>query len=226
MLVTAPTPAYIDADIERTPSMHRSGLVAAVTFSILASPLAAEEAIVLIKAQRGELWVTPVEHAECASERTLARGETVLLTGGGFAATEPVRIMMLQGDVEAQIGSTSANAKGWLQFSVVVPMDAKAHERSRLRAIADRGESGNGLVLESALLDISDVGDADDDGVPNLCDNCTEVANPDLGDADDDGLGDACDACPTDPENDGDGDGLCADVDPDPFEAATATAPE
>lgn len=39
--------------------------------------------------------------------------------------------------------------------------------------------------------------DSDDDGVPNLIDNCVELANADQLDTDGDRLGDACDSCPT-----------------------------
>ena len=36
-------------------------------------------------------------------------------------------------------------------------------------------------------------GDADEDGINDLIDNCFGVFNPDQGDADGDGTGDACD---------------------------------
>ena len=39
--------------------------------------------------------------------------------------------------------------------------------------------------------------DSDGDGVPDSCDNCPTVYNPDQRDTDGDGLGDACDNCPT-----------------------------
>ncbi len=68
---------------------------------------------------------------------------------------------------------------------------------------------------------VSRVRDPDADDVPDIDDNCTEVANPDQIDGDGDGLGDACDICPTmdidvevDPTlGDDDDDGVCFDVD-------------
>ena len=60
--------------------------------------------------------------------------------------------------------------------------------------------------------------DSDGDGVPDVCDNCPNNANPGQEDGDLDGLGNVCDACPVDQQNDSDGDGLCGDVDACPFD--------
>jgi C1A family cysteine protease len=49
------------------------------------------------------------------------------------------------------------------------------------------------------------------DGIPDICDNCPEIYNPDQADADKDGIGDACDNCPAayNPgQEDGDHDGF------------------
>lgn len=47
--------------------------------------------------------------------------------------------------------------------------------------------------------------DTDEDDIPDGCDNCPELVNPEQGDGDGDGLGDACDEC-TDSDGDGFGD--------------------
>jgi hypothetical protein len=59
--------------------------------------------------------------------------------------------------------------------------------------------------------------DSDADGVPNACDDCRVVYNPNQRDTDHDGIGDACDNCPTvqnptqaDVDSDGRGD-ACAE---------------
>src|SRR5262245_14796988 len=52
--------------------------------------------------------------------------------------------------------------------------------------------------------------DSDGDGVPDVCDNCPSVANPDQRDSDGDLVGDACDNCvdvPNLAQGDSDGDG-------------------
>jgi hypothetical protein len=46
--------------------------------------------------------------------------------------------------------------------------------------------------------------DSDDDGVPDVDDNCPRSANNNQADADDDGLGDVCDPCPETPDPTGD----------------------
>jgi hypothetical protein len=53
--------------------------------------------------------------------------------------------------------------------------------------------------------------DLDDDGIPNVDDNCPSVSNPDQADSDSDGVGDVCDNCPliTNPDQaDSDGNGI------------------
>ena len=45
--------------------------------------------------------------------------------------------------------------------------------------------------------------DIDDDGLPDIADNCPDTYNPFQGDFDSDGIGDTCDDCPVDPELDG-----------------------
>jgi uncharacterized protein (TIGR03382 family) len=61
-------------------------------------------------------------------------------------------------------------------------------------------------------LTIDPTADFDGDGVPDVQDNCDEVANPDQGDADADGIGDACDM-------DDDSDGLADEDDNCPYTA-------
>ena len=56
-------------------------------------------------------------------------------------------------------------------------------------------------------------GDADGDGISDICDNCPNAPNPFQQDNDLDFVGDACDPCPNAPLNDSDGDGWCDNQD-------------
>ena len=160
---------------------------------------------------RGKLWVNPVEFAECARETAFARGDPVILTGSGLAPNETVEITFSQGDVERSLTSAKSNAQGALSVRVTIPADAATDTDARLHATADKGAGGNGVVLNSAPLQVfPDAKDSDGDGVKDMCDNCPHLAGSDITDLDGDGLGDACDPCPTDSEN-GAGTGACAD---------------
>ncbi len=65
------------------------------------------------------------------------------------------------------------------------------------------GARGSGCSCE----DIPPTGDADNDSVDDVCDNCPSVANADQADQDDDNVGDLCDNCPVhDNTNQSDGD--------------------
>jgi hypothetical protein len=170
-------------------------ILATLWLSAAVFPLAAEDASSTRSQARGKLWVTTLTHVECAPESTLVRGETVLLTGNGFAPNEAIRITFMQDDAEREVASVKANASGALQSSVEIPADAAAKPNTKLSATADLGQGGNGLVLNSIPLRIFADGtaDTDGDGTPDICDNCMDIANEDLTDTDEDGIGDACD---------------------------------
>ncbi len=168
--------------------------------------------------KRGKLWVSPIELVPCSSETAFVRGETVMLTGDGLAPNESVEVSFSQQDVEQPLQTARADRRGSLSTRVVIPMSAATDQDAVIRARAQVGETGGGIVLVSPPLQIfADARDSDGDGIKDACDNCASTPNPDQRDNDYDGLGDACDPCPMDSDNDSDQDGLCGDVDPTPY---------
>ena len=167
---------------------------------------------------RGKLWVSPIAFVECIRETAFARGDTVILTGTGLAPNEAVEIVFSQGDADRPLPPTKANSQGALSTRVAIPPDAVTDTEARIKATAEQGASGTGVVLSSAPLQIfPDARDSDGDGVKDMCDNCPNLKSDDLTDLDGDGLGDPCDPCPTDPENGAASDAKCADGNANPL---------
>ncbi|HEY8120332.1 MAG TPA: thrombospondin type 3 repeat-containing protein [Myxococcota bacterium] len=175
---------------------------------------------------RSKLQVSPAEYFECAFEDNFVRGEQVMVTGGGLLPNEVVQVTFEQGDTESPLGAVRANARGGLSASITIPASAATEGEARLRATAEKGEQGGGVVMTSRPLRIfADARDSDGDGIQDRCDACPALASSDTSDSDADGLGDACDKCPDDSDNDSDGDGLCAGVDPNPYAPEPSAKP-
>ena len=191
--------------------MRRLAASGGLALALLAGALFAQESA---PRHRGKLFVSPYEYVECVNENAFVRGETVILTGDGFASRAAVAISLVQGENERSLAAARADADGTLSVQVAIPSDAATDQETRIRALGPDTEGG-GLLLGSSLLAIfADRRDSDGDGYPDMCDNCPNLANPDLTDSDYDGLGDVCDKCPFDSGNDADGDGVCADGTP------------
>ena len=84
--------------------------------------------------------------------------------------------------------------------------------------ICDDGRDNDSDGLTDTYDPDCSTDDSDNDGVPNVNDNCPYTPNPGQEDADDDQIGDVCDNCPavanTDQE-DRDGDGFGNACDPE-----------
>jgi hypothetical protein len=204
-----------------------AGVVLALAGALLLGPaLRAQEPEEFRPAKRGKLWVNPMEWTNCLNDTAFVRGETVLVTGDGFRAGEPVELSFTQDDATRSLPPTRADSDGAIAAQVVIPADAATDVEARMQAIARQGSEGGGTLLISPFLQIfAAATDSDGDGIKDMCDNCPNAANPELEDADADGAGDACDRCPQDPDNDADQDGLCADVDPDPYTPQASGSP-
>lgn len=191
---------------------------AVVAWTLLASAAVAQEGETL----RVRLNVNPAEFMECANPTAFARGQSVILTAGGFAPRAPLEAALLQGDTELALGALAATERGSLNATLAIPLEAKPGEPARIRVRGPGAHGGPRLAMSLYLSIFPDAGDRDGDGVIDMCDSCPDLASGDAADDDADGIGNACDACPQDAANDADGDGLCGDVDPDPFSAAAA----
>ena len=166
----------------------------------------------------GDLDIGPTTGA-CNRGGRYAPGEVMRVRGGGFAANQSIRAVLIAGSqaVRYVLGSFMVDGSGRLDAQLAIPGDAQA----RLATVEVLGKGANGaalLLIGSIQIDLQTMEDADGDGVPNACDNCPSVPNTTQLDQDSDGLGDACDRCPLDPDNDLDDDGLCAEVDPCPLD--------
>ncbi len=91
-------------------------------------------------------------------------------------------------------GQTISGTWSWNDIEGLLNEDGETSEY--FHAFINCGDEGNGPA------------DSDQDGIPDIEDNCPNVPNPDQADADMNGVGDACE-----PGNDDDGDGVPNDID-------------
>ena len=70
-------------------------------------------------------------------------------------------------------------------------------------------DGSSGIYTARVVPDGAVLQDSDNDGLPDITDNCPDVPNPGQSDADDDGIGDVCDSCPTVTGESCCGNGIC-----------------
>ena len=107
----------------------------------------------------------------------------------------------------------------WRQQEKIVASDADAGDFEFGSSIAFAGDTGlvgeapeNGPGLTdrgAAYVYRIAANDVDNDGVPDVCDNCVNVVNANQANLDGDVFGDACDQCPFDPTNTKTPEGQC-----------------
>jgi hypothetical protein len=168
----------------------------------------------------GDLNVAPAVGL-CAPTGTYGVGQSVRVTGSGFDPNSLAIVLFGpdEGTVD-MLDQVSASEDGLIDSTVIIPPSAQPGGAALLEAVG--GTPDERVLLLRSYVTIADSADTDrdEDGVPDVCDNCPNDPNPDQTDADSDGFGNACDRCPDDPANDLEGDGLCDDADPCPLDAA------
>jgi len=168
----------------------------------------------------GALTVTPAVPSTCDSADTFVPGDSIGLHGGGYDAGTAITLELVadQGAYSAPLPSVAADQAGRIDVERTIPPDAPTAGLAALLAEGAGAQGGVLTLLGTISLAASSSADTDGDGIPDLCDTCPSIANPDQQDGDGDRRGDACDPCPADRENDWDDDGLCADADPCPLD--------
>ncbi len=157
----------------------------------------------------------------CPAHNVFFPGQPIRIHGSGFDHGAVVTIYFGVGDADADLavlGSATADASGALNATVTIPAGLSTPTLAMMEA---RGPTSRKTLYLSALLPLASSSgpDVDSDTVPDVCDDCREIANAGQEDDDHDGIGNVCDACPLDSVNDSDGDGQCRNTDVCPFSA-------
>lgn len=135
-----------------------------------------------------------------ALEHIVVPGQDARLRGDGFAPGETVSISIVLAGRKRALGTAQADGAGALDVTLPVPAQAPVGQVVGVEALG-AGPLGQGrLLIDLVKVEASASLDGDGDGIPDLCDNCSAVANADQRDADGDGYGSLCDA---DLDNDG-----------------------
>ncbi|MDJ0789528.1 MAG: GDSL-type esterase/lipase family protein [Myxococcota bacterium] len=202
---------FFETGLPRNPPPSVAALVSA-------APRAPEEELPPIFLR--ELAVVDASSVPCESTEAFAPGQSVRVSGAGFSAESEVILGFVSGSdgFTAVLESASSSALGELVSVVTIPGDAPAPSAGMILASGTTPDGDFLVLLGETNLGESFAADGDEDGVPDLCDNCPETTPAGQLDSDADGQGDVCDPCPDDFADDADGDGLCADVDPCPVD--------
>jgi hypothetical protein len=183
-------------------------------------PSRVAEAAATAQPTTGDLQVKSVDPPPCPTGDLFVAGQPARLLGDGFAPGESLVVeFVFPGGASVEAGPVISGPDGSLDSEVAVPASAGGTLPAIIN-VGGLGANGAARVLVSEFVVVTDnpTADGDNDGVPDACDKCPQVYDPDQADDDVDGQGNACDACPLDPENDVDDDSLCVPEDAKPFD--------
>jgi hypothetical protein len=127
----------------------------------------------------------------------------VELQGQGLSPSTPITLNLTEAgnDTPFTLGSAIADAAGNVDAVVALPTSLTIPTLALVEAAGTGADGEARSLIEMIGIQESFTVDQDGDGVPDLCDNCPAVPNPDQLDTDGDGLGDPCDPCPADYDN-------------------------
>ena len=169
--------------------------------------------------EMGELHISlQTNGGDCAQlGNIIVPGQSAALRGTGFQAGETVTISLMVSDERVWLADATADDSGQLEVGVDIPANLKTDTVVGVEALGAGSNNVGRLLLALARVQGAADVDADDDGIPDLCDNCSAVSNADQRDTDGDGYGNMCDA-------DLDNNGIVNSLDLAQFEAKLGTS--
>ncbi len=142
------------------------------------------------------ITLPPPLQAEAGPEKSVIEGNAAVLEGSAAGG-------------QGQVAARWEPATGLDDPNVLQPNASPTATTTYTLILTDAAEQQASDQVTVTVL--PPLPDADEDGVPDVDDNCLTTANADQADGDDDALGDACDNCPDDAnptQDDADGDGV------------------
>jgi hypothetical protein len=121
-------------------------------------------------------------------------GQNVRIKGTGFAPNSPVNLYYAPSpEVQwASVTTATSDSGGTLDITLRIPSATSTEGIAFFTASGTGTNGATRSLIEMHPLATSLETDTDYDGVPDICDNCPTVPNPDQTESKGDGIGDAC----------------------------------
>ena len=143
-----------------------------------------------------------METHTCSTAGIYLMGQNVRIKGAGFAPSTSIDIYYkaIRDDQWPFVASILSNSDGTLDFVLSIPVTSTANPFAFFIASGVGENDENRQLIGMFRITAALGGDSDGDGIPDICDNCPSVANPDQADSMGDGIGDACRSISTPPQ--------------------------